>query len=319
MVTDRRIRPTAGQDEEQPPYRILPHNLEAEQGLLGVLMVDNSTLEQVSEFLRPFHFHIPVHQRLYEAILKLAERGQMAGPVTLKNYFEKDGDLEHVGGAAYLADLAAGVITIINAQDYGRTIYDLYMRRELIALCQEVLRDAYDPRLEQERGAANIIEQTEGRLFRLAETGDTGRGVQTLYEALRQAAESTQLAFNRGGGVTGVTTGLRSLDRRLSGLQPSDLIILAGRPGMGKSALAANIGVNAARRYAQTKGREGAAVGFFSLEMSGEQLGQRVLAEQSGISSDVMRKGRVQKGDFHRLAEITQRFCQFSHHEGQKT
>jgi replicative DNA helicase len=141
MVTDRRIRLTAGQDGE-PAYRILPHNLEAEQGLLGALMIDNSALERVSDFLRPFHFHVPVHQRLYEAILKLAERGLMAGPVTLKNYFEEDGDLEHVGGAVYLADLAASVITISNAEDYGRTIYDLYMCRELIALCQEILRAA---------------------------------------------------------------------------------------------------------------------------------------------------------------------------------
>ena len=131
MVTDRRIRPAATQEE--PAYRILPQNLEAEQGLLGALMLDNSALEKVSDFLRPFHFFIPVHQRLYEAILKLAERGQIAGPVTLKNYFEKDDDLTHVGGTEYLADLTASVITIINAEDYGRTIYDLYMRRELIA------------------------------------------------------------------------------------------------------------------------------------------------------------------------------------------
>jgi replicative DNA helicase len=201
----RRIRPTAGRDEEQPAYRILPHNAEAEQGLLGALMLDNSALERICDFLRPCHFYVPMHQRLYEAILKLAERGQIASPVTLKNYFEKDGDLTHVRGAAYLADLAASVITIINTEDYGRTIYDLYMRRELIALCQEVLRDAYEPRLEQEHGAMAIIEQTEGRLFRLAETRNTGRRVQALYEALRQAPESAQLAFNHDGGVTGVT------------------------------------------------------------------------------------------------------------------
>jgi replicative DNA helicase len=229
MATDRRIRPAAGRDEKQPAYRILPYNLEAEQGLLGILMVDNSALERVSDFLRPYHFFAPVHQRLYEAILKLAERGQMAGPVTLKNYFERDGDLTQVGGAEYLAALAAGVITLINVEDYGRTIYDLHLRRELITLCQKVLRDAYEPRLEQEHGAMAIIEQTEGRLFRLAETGNAGRGVQTLYKALRRAAELTQLAFNHDGGVTGVTTGFTSLDRRLGGLQPSDLIILAGR------------------------------------------------------------------------------------------
>jgi replicative DNA helicase len=151
-----------------------------------------------------------------------------------------------------------------------------------------------------------IIEQTEGRLCRLAEAGNTGGRVQTLYEALRKATESAQLAFHHDGGVTDVTTGLRSLHRRLGGLQPSDLMILAGRPSMGKTALAANIGGSAARRHAQTQGREGAAVGFFSLDMSGEQLGQRVLAEQSGISSDAMRKGKVHLGDFNRFAEIMQ-------------
>ena len=179
MVTERQIKPTAVRDEE-PVYRTLPHNLEAEQELLGVLMLDNRALEKVSDFLRPYHFFIPVHQRLYEAILKLVERGQMAGPVTLKNYFEKDSDLSHIGGTEYLADLAASVITIINAEDYGHTIYDLYLRRELITLCQAVLRDAYDSRLEHEHGAADIIEQTDGRLFRLAETGHAGGGVQTL-------------------------------------------------------------------------------------------------------------------------------------------
>jgi replicative DNA helicase len=183
MVTDRRIRPSthgntlAGPDEE-PAYRILPQNLEAEQGLLGALMLDNRTLERVGDFLRPCHFHVPVHQRLYEAMVKLAERGLIAGTVTLKYYFEKDSDLAHVGGAAYLADLAAGVITINNAADDGRTIYDLYRRRELIALCQEILQEAYEPRLEQDYGAMAIIEQTEGRVFQLAETGDTGCGVQ---------------------------------------------------------------------------------------------------------------------------------------------
>jgi replicative DNA helicase len=235
-----------------------------------------------------------VHQRLYEAILKLAERGQMAGPVSLKHYFEKDYDLKHVGGTEYLA---AGVITIINAGDYSRTIYDLYGRRELIAPCQESCVMPMTPGYSMSAEAA---------LFRLAEAGDTGSGVHTLYEALRKTAESAQLAYNRDGGVTGVTTGFRSLDHRRGGLQPSDLMILAGRPSTGKTALAANIGVNAARRHVQTKCREGAAVGFFSLEMSGEQLGQRVLAEQSGISSDAMRKGQVQQGDFHRFAEITQ-------------
>jgi replicative DNA helicase len=148
----------------------------------------------------------------------------MAGPVTLKNYFEKEGDLEHVGGTENLAELAPSVITIINAEDDGCTIDDLYMRRELIALGQNLLHHAYEPRLEQEHSAMAIIEQTEGRLFQLAEAGNTGGGVQILSEVLRKATEIAQLAFNRDGGVTGVTTGLRSLGRRLGGLRPSDLI-----------------------------------------------------------------------------------------------
>jgi replicative DNA helicase len=141
---------------------------------LACLLIDNAALEKVSDFLRPYHFFVLAHQRIYEAILKLTERGQMAGPVTLKNYFEKDEELKHVGGGEYLADLTASLITIINAEHYGRMIYDLYMRRELIALCQETLNDAYDARLEHEHGAMDIIEQTEGRLFRLAETGEAG-------------------------------------------------------------------------------------------------------------------------------------------------
>jgi replicative DNA helicase len=311
MVAETEIRPqsrtgTTGGLDEKRAYQELPQNLEAEQGLLGCLLIDNKALERVSDFLRPYHFYVPAHQRIYAAILKLVERGQSAGPVTLKNHFAADAELEHVGGAEYLADLAASIITVINAEDYGRTIHDLYMRRELIALCQGVMYDAYDARLEHERGAADIIEQAEGRLFRLAETGEAGGGVSTLYDAMRKALISAELAFNHDGGVTGVTTGLVSLDRRLGGMQPSDLIILAGRPSMGKTALATTIGINAARCYAQSGGKEGAPVGFFSLEMSDEQLGQRVLAEQSEISSDLMRKGQVRAGDFHRFTEITQ-------------
>jgi replicative DNA helicase len=182
----------------------------------------------------------------------------MAGPVTLKNYFEKEGDLEHVGGTEYLAALASSVITIINAEDEGRTIDDLYMRRELIALGQDFLRHAYEPRLEQEHGAMAIIEQIEGRLFRLAEAGNTGGGVQTFFEVLRKAAESAQLAFNHDAGVSGVTTGLSRLERQQGGLQPSDLMILAAgawaRPRLPPAhtfaASPTNIGGNAARRDA---------------------------------------------------------------------
>jgi replicative DNA helicase len=187
----------------------------------------------------------------------------MAGSITSKNAFEKEGDLERVGGTEYLAELASSVITMINAEDEGRTIDGLYMRRELIALGQDLRRHAYAPRLEQEHVAMAIIEPTEGCLFRLAEAGNTGGGVQTLSELLRKAAERARLPFNHDGSVTGVTTGLRSLDPRLGGLQPSDLMILAGRagarprllPGRTLAASPTNIGGNAARRHVQTQGR----------------------------------------------------------------
>jgi replicative DNA helicase len=181
--TEIRLQARAGASGglgETREYRMLPQNLEAEQGLLGCLLINNRALERVSDFLRPYHFYVPAHQRIYAAILKFAERGQSAGPVTLKNYFERDDELQHVGGADYLVDLAANVITIVNVEDYGRTIYDAYMRRELIALCQGIMHEAYEARLEHERGAADIIEQAEGKLFRLAETGESGAGVKTL-------------------------------------------------------------------------------------------------------------------------------------------
>jgi replicative DNA helicase len=186
----------------------------------------------------------------------------MAGPVTLKISFEKQGDLERVGGTEYLAELASSVITIINAGDEGRTIDDLYMRREMIALGQDLRSHVHAPQQEREHVAEAIIQMTEGRLFRLAEAGNTGGGVQTLSDLLRKAAESARLPFNHDGSVTGVTTGLRSLDRQLGGLQPSDLMILAGRvgarprlrPGRTLAASPTDIGGNAARRYAQTQG-----------------------------------------------------------------
>jgi replicative DNA helicase len=206
-----------------------------------------------------------VHQRLYEAILKLVERGQIAGPATLKNYFEQDSDLAHVGGAEYLADLAASVITIINAEDYGRTtINDLYMRRELIALCQEVL------------------------------------------DALCQAAESAQLAFNHDGGVTSVTTEIRSLNRRLGSLQPLDLIILAGRPSMVKTALAANIGVNAAGAMRRHKEGKGLRSGSSRWRCQASSWASVFSPNRAGFQAMRCTKGRSKQRDFHRFAEISQ-------------
>ncbi len=310
MTAKTSTKTVAGQslaDQADRPYRILPHNLEAEQGLLGALLVDNRALERI-DFLRPAHFFAPAHQRIFDAILKLHDRGQMASPVTLKAYFETDVDLAQVGGSGYLADLAASVVTIINTEDYARSIYDLQMRRELIAMGEEVVNSAFELKLD--RDAMATIEMAENRLFALAETGEIKSGFTTLRDSVMRALEVADKAYKSDGHVTGVTTGLRDLDEKLGGLHKSDLLILAGRPSMGKTALATNIAFQAAARFAETGGKEGAIVGFFSLEMSSDQLATRILSEQSGISGDAIRKGNVTAEEFGRFVAASHKLSQ---------
>ncbi len=289
-------------------YRVLPHNLEAEQGLLGALLVDNRAMEKVSDFLKPEHFFHPAHQRIYTAVTQFIDRGQTASPVTLKGYFEKDADLKDVGGAAYLADLAGSIVSVINAQDYGRTIYELHMRRELIALGEEIVNDAYEQRLDSE--AMSMIETAESRLFSMAETGEVQGGFVTLRDSVMVSIELAEKAFKTKGHVTGVTTGLRDMDKQLGGFHNSDLLILAGRPSMGKTALATNIAYNAARRWAETGGKEGARVGFFSLEMSADQLATRILADVSNISGHNIKRGEIKQDDFRAFVEASQKLAQ---------
>ncbi len=289
-------------------YRMLPHNLEAEQNLLGALLIDNRALEKVGDFLRSTHFFMPAHQRIFESILTLVDRGQSASPVTLKNYFEKDEDLSEVGGAEYLADLAASVVSVVNAADYGRTVYDLHLRRELITLGEDIVNESFDHKLEVD--AKDTIEQAESRLFTLAESGEIKGSFITLRDSVLTAIELAEKAYKTDGHVTGVTTGLTDMDKKLGGLQNSDLLILAGRPSMGKTALATNIAFNAAKKYAESGGEEGAIVGFFSLEMSADQLATRILADQSGVSGDDIRKGNIKQDDFRRFVAASQTLSQ---------
>ena len=289
-------------------YRILPHNQEAEQGLLGALLVDNRALERVGDFLKSAHFFMPAHQRIYESIIKLIDRGQTASPVTLKNYFEKDDDLKDVGGAEYLADLASSVINVMNVTDYARGVYDLHLRRELITLGEDVVNESFDHSIDVD--AKNTIEMAEARLFDLAESGEVKGNFVTLRDSVMVAIEHAEKAFKSEGSVTGVTTGLIDMDKKLGGLQNSDLLILAGRPSMGKTALATNMAFNAAKAYAKTGGKEGARVGFFSLEMSADQLATRILADQSGVSGDAIRKGNIRQEDFRSFVEASQKLSQ---------
>lgn len=300
---------TAFQDgKADAHYRTLPQNLEAEQGILGSLLIDNRVYERIGDMVKPEHFYAPAHQRIYKAIQTLVDRGQTASPVTLKGYFEKDADLEQVGGASYLAELAAGVISILNAEDYARTLQDLYLRRELISFGTDVVNESYDHSLEVD--AFGTMEAAEARLFSLAETGDGQKDFVTLRDSIKVAIDLAEVAYNNKGSVTGVTTGLKDVDEKLGGLHNSDLLILAGRPSMGKTALATNMAFNAAKAYAQSGGKEGAVVAFFSLEMSHDQLTMRILAEQSGISGDALRKGNMTEAQFRDFAQAAHRLSQ---------
>jgi replicative DNA helicase len=301
--------------EGDTPYRTPPANIEAEQALLGAILVNNAAYHRVAEFLRPEHFGEGVHGRIFAAIAKLMERGQLANPVTLKNLFDQDGALQEIGGAQYLARLAASVVTIINAEDYGRTIHDLYLRRQLISIGEDVVNDAYQHDLDRQAGQQ--IETAEKRLFELAETGQYEGGFRPFINALSDAIAQAEAAFKRSGRTTGVATGFTDLDKLLGGLHPSDLIVLAGRPSMGKTALATNIGFHAARHFkagktadGRTIAEDGAVVGFFSLEMSAEQLATRILAEESGVPSNSIRKGEVGPEDFDRFVQASQRLSE---------
>ncbi len=298
----------APEQSDNPHYRVLPHNQEAEQGLLGALLVDNRAYERIGDLLRPEHFFLPVHQRIFTALSQFVDRGQTASPVTLKSYFEKDEDLSDLGGAGYLADLAGSIISVINTRDYAETIYELFMRRELINVGEDMVNDAHEHTLDS--NATDTIEEAESRLFALAESGETKGGFKSLRDSVLVSIEVAEKAFKTKGHVTGATTGLRDMDKQLGGFHPSDLLILAGRPSMGKTALATNIAYNTARTYAETGGKEGARVGFFSLEMSSDQLATRILADCANISGHAIKQGDIKQEDFQSFVKASQKLSQ---------
>ncbi|MBX9621699.1 MAG: replicative DNA helicase [Alphaproteobacteria bacterium] len=283
--------------------RLPPHSVEAEQALLGALLHNNLAFERVAEFLRPEHFSDPTHGRIYEAISQLIVRNHIADPITLKEYFDRDNTLAEVGGGQYLAELAASVISIINTEDYGRKIHDFYLRRQLIDVGEGIVNDAHTYDLDI--AATDQIEIAEKKLFDLASTGQQERGLETFSSALKQALVSAEVAYKRDSHVVGITTGFKKVDECLGGFHPSDLVIVAGRPSMGKTALTTNFAFNAAR--AALEKNEGGAVAFFSLEMSAEQLANRILGQESGLSSDLIRRGDIGKSDFPKLVEVSNR------------
>ena len=312
MTSDIATLPPASNDEAEDTstgvFQEMPHNFEAEQGLLGMILIDNHNLERVSDMIRPEHFSNRAHQRIYSTIEKMIERGLEAKPTTLKDYFEKDEGLEAVGGAKYLNELQQEVPLLNNIADYAQTIYDRYLRREIIRLNQDTNAEAFNFSIE--KGATEIIEQAESKLFSLSENGVSQGGFQTLRDSVLTAIDIAEKAYHADGHVTGITTGLTDLDHKLGGLHNSDLLILAARPSMGKTSLAVNVAYNAAKAYAESGGEQGAIVGFFSLEMSADQLATRILADEANISGDDIRKGNIKENDFRKFVEASQKLSQ---------
>ena len=297
-------------EDASPPFRSAPHNIEAEQALLGAILVNNEAFYRVSDFLNPEHFFEPIHQKIYQLSRDLVRAGKIATPVTLKTFLDGNVDIGGMTVSQYLARLAAEATTIINAEDYGRTIYDLAIRRALIIVGEDLVNVAFDAPVDQSPAAQ--IEEAERRLYELAETGRYDGGFQRFAQALTSAVDMAAHAYQRDGKLSGIATGLDDLDRMMGGLQPSDLLILAGRPGMGKSSLATNVGYNIAKAWrgevradGHTITSNGGIVGFFSLEMSAEQLATRIISEQTGIPSNQIRRGGISEADFERIKDYS--------------
>ncbi len=284
-----------------------PANIEAEQALLGAVLFDNAAYERLSDKLKAQHFYEPFHQRLFQAMEDHIRKGQLAEPIVLMERFKADPAFQELGGLRYLADLVDRAPPAANAADYERLVYDLALRRDLIRIGGEMANAAQS---DPDHTARDQIEAAEQSLYTLAETGQSSTGFITFAESLQGAVEMAAEAFGRDGGLAGLSTGLIDLDKMLGGLHGSDLVILAGRPSMGKTALATNIAFSVAKNYAydiqpdgSKKTSNGGVVAFFSLEMSAEQLSMRILADASGVPSDLLRKGEINASEFGRVRD----------------
>ena len=297
--------------------RLPPSNTQAEQALLGALLANNKAYDRVSEFLAPEHFADPLHGRIFQAITRRVEAGQLADAITLRAEFEHSGLLDEVGGAAYLGQLLTAMVGIINAGEYGRSIHDAWLRRQLIDIGETVVNNAFGA--QPELDGARQIEASEEMLFRLATDKGQDGGFVTFERALTDAIGIAEKAFHRAGAVAGLTTGLRDLDKKTGGMHPSDLLILAGRPGMGKTALATKIAFGAARALMQEARERQAGAGLgqgaeiqpkgsvaiFSLEMSAEQLATRLLSEEARVSGERIRRGEIGQKEFDRFIQVS--------------
>ena len=277
----------------------LPHDNEAEEILLGALISDNNSVENIENGLSDFHFYVPMLGRIFKAILELANKDQIANALTLDHYFADDNSFKEIGGKNYLQSLCEGNLGSAIVKDYAELILELFNKRELIRIAQSIFLNS--KKLDYEKSSSELIEETEAQLFALTENKKfESNKLIAFSESIKLAMTSAHLAHENKGSLSGISSGFLALDDLLGGLHKSDLIILAGRPSMGKTALATNIAYNAASNK-----NEGKSVAFFSLEMSAEQLANRILAEQAGISSDQIRRGKLNKDDFSRLSKVS--------------
>jgi len=295
--------PTATPDETQQ----LPRNVEAEAAMLGAMMIDNRLADDLIDRLEPMHFFEPLHGRIFAAIKTLRSNDMLATPVTLRPMFDADEGMKELGGPAYLAGLTGSGAGLIGARQFAQQIYDLAMLRALVSVGRTLVDRAMDT--SEEVNPRAQIEQAEEELFKVSAEGSTENSVKTFAQATTAAVKMAERALNSGGNLSGVTTGIDSINAKIGGMHHSDLMILAGRPGMGKTSLATNIAFNAARRWMRDMAdgiapadSVGAKVAFFSLEMSADQLATRILAEQSRISSESLRMGKISRAEFGQLA-----------------
>ncbi|MCO6382425.1 MAG: replicative DNA helicase [Vannielia sp.] len=299
---------TAFRPEGSEAQETAPHNIEAEQQLLGAILTNNDIFDRVAMVISAEHFYDPLHARIFEVAAARIAKNLAATPVSLKSYLEDEPGLKEVGGAAYLAKLAGVAVASFAARDYAQIVYDLAIRRELMGLGRNIAAKASDINVTSE--PKDQIVEAEQALYKLSEQGRTESGFQSFLKAVTDAVNVANAAYQREGGLAGISTGLNDMDRKLGGLHPSDLLILAGRPSMGKTSLATNLAFNIAKAYKRgmrpdgTEGAvDGGVVGFFSLEMSAEQLASRILSEAAEISSHKIRQGDMDESEFRRFVE----------------
>jgi len=279
----------------------LPKNIEAEQTILGSILENNELFDEITDEINEGHFHDAIHQKIYKIISNLISKGLLANPITIKNFFNNNQELIEIGGLEYLLKLTKVSTTKNQIKHYSKLLSDLYIRRQLIKISEETLEESKNKELEI--SGTNILENTERKLFEIAERGEFQRSFVTFKDALKETIDMATAAYKNDQGIVGVPSGLTDLDDRLGGLHKQDLIIIAGRPSMGKTALATNIAFNAAENI-QKKDKK-TSVAFFSLEMSSEQLSTRILSEQSRIKSNDIRRGKINQEDFEKFIEAS--------------